>query len=269
MDLLNLDIDALTEHFGASRFPYSTQALPINVLLDTLIRPNGETEESETQTCVTWKNEKSKAVSHLVIGSAVRAGGQWVENPVKASWDIGTLSYANMLSLPGYSFAQHHWKVKGEKLPAYSRPSRRAVASYFAAYPYQVGIQDAFRDGRRLSGIKRTADGFYVTSHGLKCKHLVLASGIFSKLIPPRLLLHPLLDLPGSLKNTGYGNLLVVGSGFSAADVIISTPPDQKIIHIFKWKPESSPSPLRACHQDAYPEYAAVYRRMKLASTIK
>ena len=238
----------------------------MNVLLDTLIRPNGETEESEAQTCVTWKHDKSRAVSHVVIGSAARAGGQWVENPVKASWDIGTLSYANMLSLPGYSFAQHHWKVKGKRLPAYLRPSRRAVASYFAAYPSQVDIQDAFRDGQRLSGIKRTADGFYVTSHGLTCKHLVLASGIFSELIPPRPLLHPLLNLPCSVESSGAGNLLVVGSGFSAADVIISTPPGQKIIHIFKWKPETSPSPLRACHQDAYPEYAAVYRRMKLAA---
>jgi len=58
----------------------------------------------------------------------------------------------------------------------------------------------------------------------------------------------------------------VVGSGFSAADVIISAPPSQRIIHIFKWAPTTSPSPLRACHQQAYPEYAGVYRRMKLAA---
>jgi hypothetical protein len=60
--------------------------------------------------------------------------------------------------------------------------------------------------------------------------------------------------------------MLVVGSGFSAADVIISTPPNQKIIHVYKWAPTTSPSPLRACHQQAYPEYAGVYRRMKLAA---
>ena len=51
--------------------------------------------------------------------------------------------------------------------------------------------------------------------------------------------------------------------------MIISAPPDQKIIHIYKWAPNTSPSPLRACHQQAYPEYAGVYRRMKLAATFQ
>jgi hypothetical protein len=63
--------------------------------------------------------------------------------------------------------------------------------------------------------------------------------------------------------------LLVIGSGFSAADIIISAPPDQKIIHIFKWAPDSKPSPLKACHQHAYPEYAGVYRLMKRAAMAK
>jgi hypothetical protein len=265
-DLLNLDIDYLTEHFGASRFPYSSQALPVNVLLDTLIRPHGETEEAEEGTCVTWRHEPQRAVSHLVFGSARCAGGQWVENPVKASWDIGTLSYANMLSLPGYSFAQHYWKVNGKALPSFTRPSRRAVAAYFAAYPFQVGIEDTVHCGQKLAGITRTEEGFYIASHGLKCKHLVLASGIFSELIPARPQLQPLLNLPGSVENTQQEPLLVVGSGFSAADVIISASPSQRIIHIFKWAPTTSPSPLRACHQQAYPEYAGVYRRMKMAA---
>ena len=265
-DLLNLDVDSLTEHFGASRFPYSTQALPVNVLLDTLVRPHGETEESEKETCVTWRHDPLRVVSHIVFGSARYAGGQWVENPVKASWDIGTLSYANMLSLPGYSYAQHYLKVHGEALPSYVRPSRKAVATYFAAYPFQVGIEDTIHCGQRVAGITRTEDGFYIASHRLKCKHLVLASGIFSELIPARPLLQPLLRLPGSVENTRREPLLVVGSGFSAADVIISAPPSQRIIHIFKWAPTTSPSPLRACHHQAYPEYAGVYRRMKMAA---
>jgi hypothetical protein len=140
------------------------------------------------------------------------------------------------------------------------------VAAYFAAYPFQVGIKDAIHFGQKLEGITRTEEGFYIASHGLKCKHLVLASGIFSELIPARPLLQPLLNLPGSVENTQREPLLVVGSGFSAADVIISAPSSQKIIHIFKWAPTTSPSPLRACHQQAYPEYAGVYRRMKMAA---
>ena len=39
---------------------------------------------------------------------APRPGGQWAENSVSASWEIGTLSYAEMLSLPGYAYAEHY-----------------------------------------------------------------------------------------------------------------------------------------------------------------
>lgn len=256
-------MDHLTEHFWASRFSYSTQALPINVLLDTLIRPNGDTEGEAQKTCVRWEYMPERAVSHLVAGNAPKAGGQWVDNPVEASWDIGTLSYGGMLSLPGYSFESHYQKLHGHSLPSYTRPSRRQVADYFSTYPKVVGIDDAIRCGQNLQGISRTQDGFYIQSHGMSCKHLVLASGIFSELIPARPQLQPLLRLPKHPPGRDAPPLLVVGSGFTAADVIISASSKQKIIHIFKWAPDTRPSPLRACHQHAYPEYAGVYKRMR------
>lgn len=267
-DLLHLDIDRLTEHFEASEFGYSTQALLINVLLDTLIQPHGDTCDLEKTTNVGWKFRPEKSIPHLVIGNTTSPGGQWVENPVQASWDIATLSYAGMLSLPGYSFAEHYLRTNGKELPAFTRPSRRQVTEYFRKYPHQVEIDDAIHSGETVSGITRTEDGFYIRSHGIRCKHLVLASGVFSETIPAPAMLQPLLHLPGPSARPISPSLplLVVGSGFSAADVITSCPPDQKIIHIYKWAPSTSPSPLRACHQQAYPEYAGVYRRMKQAA---
>jgi hypothetical protein len=263
-DLLDVDIDHLTAHFLASRFSYSTQALPVNVLFDTLLRPYGETEEKAS--CVKWRFDPSRAMQHAVVGNTSRPGGQWVDNPVEASWDIGTLSYAGMLSLPGYGFDQHYKDVNGEELPFYLRPSRKQVADYLAVYPGRVGIDDSIHNGMRLAGGTRCPGGFHFASHGITCKHLVLASGIFSELIPARPLLQPLSRLPSPPKVPTEHPILVVGSGFSAADVIISTPANQKIIHIFKWDPAKAPSPLRACHQHAYPEYAGVYRRMKLTA---
>jgi len=109
--------------------------------------------------------------------------------------------------------------------------------------------------------VYRTPDGFVVGSLDMRCKHLVLASGIFTVNIPPPPLLAPIAHLASMNRP-----LLVVGSGFSAADVIISTPPHRKIIHIYQWAPESRPSPLRGCHQSAYPEYATIYKQMKLAA---
>lgn len=263
-DLLNADVDHLTEHFSASRLSYSTQALPINVLLDTLIRPLGETDDNEDRTCIKWHYDPTRAVPHVVVGNTTQTGGQWVNNPVKASWDIGSLSYANMLSLPGYEFSDFHLERYGERLPFASRPSRREVAEYFATYPHRVGIADAIHYGETLSGIKRAGSGFFISSHRIFCTHLVLASGVFTSPIQPGPLLQPLLSLP----NRSYSSdpLLVIGSGFSAADVILSTNPDRKIIHIYKWSPTKSPSPLKACHHQAYPEYAGMYKKMKLAA---
>ncbi|RHZ53255.1 uncharacterized protein CDV56_105698 [Aspergillus thermomutatus] len=261
-ELLDADVRALTDHFYASRLSYSTQALPVNVLLDTLVRPSIDVDEGEGETRAEWRYVPEKAVPHLVFGKAPKAGGQWTDNLVFASWDIQTLSYASMLSLPGYSFAEHYRKVNGKDLPAFTRPTRREITDYFSAYPEAVGIDDAFQSNETLSGITRTANGFFIASHNIHCKHLVLASGIFSDVLQPLPMLQPLRFL----QPTPEIPLLVIGSGFSAADIIISAPASQKLLHIFKWDPEEHPSPLRSCHQRAYPEYAGVYRLMKRAA---
>lgn len=257
-NLLDLTPD-LYAHFSSS-LRYSTQALPVNTLLDTLIRPNADTE-ANPQSCIEWRHEPGEAVTHVVLGNARRPGGQWAENPVSASWDIGTLSYAEMLSLPGYSYADHYLVANGEPMPDFQRPSRTQVADYYAAYPAAVGISDTIHTSVQVADVSRTRDGFVIGSHGIRCRHLVLASGIFSVNIPPPPLLTPLASLHSSTDP-----VLVIGSGFSAADVVLSTPPNRKIVHIYNWDPEHRPSPLRGCHHQAYPDYAGIYRRMKLAA---
>lgn len=257
-NLLQLKPD-LYQHFQSS-LRYSTQALPVNTLLDTLLRPNADTE-ANPKSCLEWRYEPERAVSHIALGNTVHAGGQWAENPVTASWEIGTLSYAEMLSLPGYSYSEHYEATHGTAMPDFVRPSRTEVAQYYTAYPKVVGISDAIHNGVKVDRISRTRNGFSIGSHSIRCKHLVLASGIFSVNIPPP---PPLSDL-ASLDSTTEP-LLVIGSGFSAADVIISAPPHRKILHLFKWSPDDRPSPLRGCHRQAYPEYAGVYRQMKLAA---
>jgi hypothetical protein len=180
---------------------------------------------------------------------------------VSASADIGTLSYAEQLSLPGYSYADHLALSPQQEQCDFVRPSRTQVAEYLRAYPQAVGISDAVFTGHQVDGVYRTKDGFAIPSLGIRCKHLVLASGIFTVNIPPPLLLAPISQL-----HSDDDPLLVIGSGFSAADVIISTPTNRKVLHIFQWSPESRSSPLRGCHHSAYPEYATVYRQMKLAA---
>jgi len=257
--LLHLDRDHYAHFLSSLR--YSTAALPVNTLLDTLVRPNADTEINP-KSCVEWRYEPDKHVSHVVVGNAPQPGGQWAEKTVSASEGIGTLSYAEQLSLPGYSYADHVAKRGGDADQCdFMRPSRTEVADYLKAYPKAVGISDAIFNGTEAHGVYRIPGGFVIGSLGIRCKHLVLASGIFTVNIPPPPLLAPIanLDIPEE-------PLLVIGSGFSAADVIISAPPNRRIIHIYNWAPETRPSPLRGCHHTAYPEYATVYRQMKLAS---
>ena len=253
----------LAAHFEASRISYSTAALPINVLLDTLLRPLADTEPGAYNTCVEWREEPLKAVPHRVIGDTP-PGGMWATNPVPASADIGALSYVEQLSLPGYSFEEHLVAMKRPQRTEYTRPTRREVAEYLAAYPAAVGVSDSIAPVSKASGIRRVKEGFMVESHNLMCRHLVLASGTFSSFIQPEPQLRALLGLPAPCG--GEPPLLVVGSGFTAADIIMSQLSKRRILHVFRWDPESRPSPLQACHKSAYPDYASVYRRMKKAA---
>lgn len=234
--------------------------MPVNTLLDTLIRPNADTEINP-KSCIEWRYEPEKAVSHVAIGDTQQVGGQWADNPVSASAEIGTLSYAEQLSLPGYSYADHLGKVEREDECDFVRPSRTEYADYLRSYPEAVGITESVYTGIKVDDVHRVANGFIIGSLDIRCKHLVLASGIFTTNIPPPLPLAPLVKL-----DSKGAPLLVIGSGFSAADVIISAPTTRRIIHVFQWAPDKRPSPLRGCHHSAYPEYATVYRQMKLAA---
>ncbi|KAH0537295.1 hypothetical protein FGG08_005885 [Glutinoglossum americanum] len=278
-----LAIDSLTEHFLGSRLSYSTQALPINVLLDTLLRPNADTACGAVHSRIRWSHEPDKAVPHVVLGCSRRPGGQWSErSKLSSSSDIETLSYAEMLSLPGYPLAELYKEKHARALPEFTRPSQVDVSNYLATYPARVGIEDSVYSSVNVDCIERSSsEGFTVDiskaiednrnnkayTSRIHCRHLVLASGTFSHAIPPPQLLHPLTTLPNPPPPNNNHPLLIIGSGFSAADTIISTQPPRKILHLFLWAPDTHPSPLRSCHQQAYPEYAAVYRRMKLASS--
>ncbi|KAG0126973.1 hypothetical protein HOY82DRAFT_580803 [Tuber indicum] len=271
--------EALTEHFhAATHMSYSNQALPLNVLLDTLVQPGADTEIGGAKSRLKWSFDERRRIGHVVLGSAKEAGGQWAEDPVNTSWDIETLSYSEMLSLPGYSFREHYRRRHGKAMPHLNRPTRREVANYYSSYPRAAGISSEVFSSVYAHRINRTQFGFSVKvyrkptssrpqcEYTIHCKHLVLANGIFTNVIPPPPIFLPLLNP----ENNSLGQqqrfktlpLLVVGSGFTAADVIISAQPDQKIIHIFKWN-TTRPSPLKGCHPLAYPEYASIYRRMK------
>ena len=260
-DLLSFDPE-IFDHLRSS-LKYSSQALPVNVLLDTLLRPNGDVSDL-CSSCIEWINAPENAVDHVVLGDSSRAGGQWADNSTVSSSDIGTLSYAEQLSLPGYTFADYWQQTTGHILPELVRPSRTDVANYYTRYPEAVGIADKIRLSEYVNDVSRNANGFHIGSHDISCKYLILATGTFNVNLPPPRSLAPLASVQAS-----DGPLLVIGSGFTAADIIISASPGREILHVYNWDPQSRPSPLKGCHSQAYPEYAWIYKQMKLAAMAK
>lgn len=253
------------------------RALPYNRFLDILNHPDGQNLAQDP--CIEWIHDSSLAIPHVVVGDLPSAGGQWAtaesESPIKAE----TLSYAELLSLPGYTFSDHYRQTKGQTLPPLIRPSRAVVMEYYATYPSMVGIDTSSFNSRRVldvswSGGTRPESTFTVEVSGsspVRCRNVVLASGVFSHQIRPTesalvQLSNQIMTRPPTPTATAP-TILIIGSGYSAADAILATPPGHKIVHIYRWRPEIKKSPLSACHQDAYPDYAGIYRLMSLEAT--
>ncbi|KAK6505955.1 hypothetical protein TWF506_010882 [Arthrobotrys conoides] len=297
------DCDDITCHFPASvSMSYSTAALPLNTLLDTLLRPLVDVDMEESMSRVGWRKTDSNVVPHVILGEEPKAGGQWAgdevwfgdEDDEDSDNGLKTLSYADLLSLPGYSLGDHYKQKYHKDMDPYYRPTRRLVAEYYATYPRKVGIEDVLFPGTSVTNVERINDksgfNFLVSielksksesasheAHVIRCRNVVLGTGIFSHRIPPPPVFAPFFESKSesepkdrlwdsSPENTSVAAqlpLLVVGSGYTAADAILCNQGKRPIVHVYRWDPEDRPSPLRGCHPQAYPGYASVYRQMK------
>ncbi|KAK9326264.1 hypothetical protein V1517DRAFT_342764 [Lipomyces orientalis] len=254
---------------------------PVNFLLDTLVQPNIDIDiHARQKSRVRWRQQEDHAVDHLVVGSSFVPGGQWAGREVPCK----TLSYAEMLSLPGFSFSEYYKVTYGKEPDPYSRPMRSDVGAYYAMYPSQVGINESVRANYTVLSLHRSDDESgkmfkaIIQNNDTTCiqivtaRNVVLATGVFTHQVPPDAILYPIVSR--QYANNHYQQadvdkeaaVLIIGSGFSAADAILSVSNSKKIIHVFQWDPKNRPSPLRACHKETYPEYACIYRLMRLAA---
>lgn len=267
------DTDRLCEHFEASGL-YTKDAWPVNVLLDTLIYPNADFD-LECRSTIQFRKERAYSRSHVVFGSSHSSGGQWADFGSNTEGDNArTLSYSEQLSLPGFSFAQFHQDTYGSRILPLDRPRRPQVTAYYAAYPRAVGIEQTLYNSTTVTSVLRRPDKTYAVSgidlrgepFTIQCRHVILGCGLFTHLIEPPLPLVPFVGRNLSTLVNHRAPLLVVGSGFSAADAIIENLGKRPIIHLFRWHLAKYISPLKHCHRSSYPEYADIYKRMKLAA---
>lgn len=304
---------------------FRSSMLPVNLLLDLLVVSDEINYVSRDQmdSRITWVHEPSRAIDHVVIGT--HPGGQWAQSDTSTTTpDDQCLSYAEMLSLPGYPFSTHYREKYGKAPPEFLRPRRKDIASYFDAYPDVVGIADSLIIGTVIEVDIRTKGGYTVSYNGqvglmtpgsesvpgspsttqsspflssskrtpscrLTSTNVVLATGIFDKPSQFKTHKHANCSSKSLLYNSECTGMtlnelidkrfnglfhfdhsdshvtLVVGSGFSAADIISSTfKQGGRVLHLFKWG--DKPCPLKGFPRELYPEYASIYRWMKLAA---
>lgn len=300
---------------------FRSSMLPVNLLLDLLVVSDEINYVSRDQmdSRIEWIHEPERAIDHVVIGT--HPGGQWAQSDTSTTTpDDQCLSYAEMLSLPGYPFSTHYKEKYGKTPPEFLRPKRKDIASYFDEYPDRVGISDSLIIGTVIEVDIRSKGGYTVSYNGqvglmtpgsesvpgspnggspwsgsrspschLTAKNLVLATGIFDKPSQFKTHKHANCSSKSLLYNSECTGMtlnelidkrfnglfhfdhsdsdvtLVVGSGFSAADIISSTfKQGGRVLHLFKWG--DKPCPLKGFPRELYPEYASIHRWMKLAA---
>ena len=271
--------DQLVEHFAANE-TYSTDAWNVNVLVDALLNP-AEGYDVKDYTCVKFARCDKFAQDHVVLGRSGEAGGQWagVGSETVEQRQARTLSYREHLSLFGYTYEDFYRdRYDGATMPRNARPRRSEVAEYYRQYAVKAEIDDALYNDIEVERVERLEDELYRV-HGrypggtfvTDCRRIVLATGLYSEPVqPPAALARFTVPTPSpSRRSTTQADapILVVGSGFSAADAVAENlQRGRKVVHVYKWHKAGYVSPLKYCHKSAYPDYADVYRRMKLAA---
>ncbi len=120
------------------------------LLMDTLLLPNADIGESNSST-LHWKFDKSKHISHVVIGNG-QPGGSW--HGIKG--EIQSLSLGSWLELPEYSFEE--WAAHSGGNRSHDISSKRVtlstVAEYYQDYVVKMGLQNNMINDVRVTKAK-------------------------------------------------------------------------------------------------------------------
>ncbi|ODQ65178.1 hypothetical protein NADFUDRAFT_51773 [Nadsonia fulvescens var. elongata DSM 6958] len=205
---------SIINHISAQNSSFSSFVLPINLLLDRLICSDELQYASfeSKQTRIKWANFKSKLpktegennntmsdIPYVIMGSNKIQGGQWSSEVSNDNPHERSLSYAEMLSLPGYSLTEYfqdqtNCERRQSSFTTFLRPEREDISDYYHQYCQKQRLTKHSFSSIIVVSIdtcKSNCDLFITTyydlinrRHGyIISKYVVLASGIFEK--PP------------------------------------------------------------------------------------
>ncbi|XP_064467236.1 oxidative stress-induced growth inhibitor 1-like isoform X2 [Ornithodoros turicata] len=257
---------------------------PVSLLLDALIHPDADLGSDE-KPALSWSQEASKALDHVVIGVGP-PGGSWQ----RMDGSILTISLGSWMELPDLTFRE--WEqTKPRTTPCcgtngHNRAPVQRVAQYYRDYVSHKGLTPYFRSFSCVTSIRITDEkeglwevAGYDTETGVTFQyithHVVLAVGQYDE---PKLLdvagedlsfvFHDLSHLEDLLRypQVPIQRLAVVGSGLSAADAVIAARfHGVDVAHIFRKKVDDPALIFNQLPRNMYPEYHKVHQMMGAA----
>lgn len=198
-------LDAMKDHrilsyiqFSYASF-FSANTSPTSLLFDALIASEEASFASfeSKETRIKWIHDTTSAIPHIILGSSPKPGGQWSSSDTSDDTEEKSLSYAEMLSLPGFSFTEFFRGRKktesGNGIRSFTRPKRGDIADYYDEYSKRMCASSShFLSNTVVTNVdlidlaKPTYMLFYVdkitgNTYTHTTNTVVLASGVFEK----------------------------------------------------------------------------------------
>ncbi|XP_066923968.1 oxidative stress-induced growth inhibitor 2-like [Clytia hemisphaerica] len=262
---------------------------PVSILFDHLYHPNADML-TKPESVIEWKYLPENEVRHVVLGFGP-PGGSW-HNMINSQL---TVSLANWLELPGYTF--NEWYEQKQlslgnlpKVPSVGgvhpeRTNPYYIGLYYSDYVKYMGLSSFFVDNVYVKSISQslsntsqwTVEGVQYTeqqtgeTYTVKADNIVMATGAFNN---PRK-----LEIPGEdftfvhhhfpdfdRLQTHKCPVVVVGCGLVAADAVLYLISRQiPVIHVFRRSPKD-PNLVLNQLSSAYADYLKLKSLIQLKS---
>ena len=218
--------------------------------------------------------EKPTCVKLYILGDHL--GGMWSEDD-----ETETISYGWQLEIPQYPLEVY---LKDINMVVndydYYRPTRSLMAKYYQYVEKKLNLQFILCDVYKV--VKQSTQPFFKifsNKSTMEANQVVFATGKYT--MPKSLSFDSNYHIPTSIPSPAIQKVLIIGSGFSAADAVLQYLKwNVQVYHCFYAFPEHQhtflsnchdavifkPSPLLFCHASSYPRYAQLFQSMKNAT---
>ncbi|XP_036296405.1 oxidative stress-induced growth inhibitor 1 isoform X5 [Pipistrellus kuhlii] len=289
VSILDQDLDYLSEGLEGR-----CQS-PVALLFDALLRPDTDFG-GDTESVLTWKLQKERAIPHVVLGRNL-PGGAW--HSIEGS--MVTLSQGQWMGLPDLEVKD--WMRRKRRGLRNSRATAGDIAHYYRDYVNKKGLGQSFVSGAVVTAVEwgvpepsgsgardpgplfqvrgfLTAEDQSQQPFSLCAHNVVLATGTSDS--PARLgvpgetlpfVHHELSALEAAIRagtvTPDSDPVLIIGAGLSAADAVLyARHYNIPVTHAFRRPVDDPGLVFNQLPKMLYPEYHKVHQMMREQSIL-